>query len=942
MQTLRGKLAVNQPATLLLWLVLSVAAVADDETGYDPFAAAEQLKETHEKLTAEEIDQQFLAQARAEAITEQTRAEACEAAAAEDRARLDDRIKPFKNIDGDVDPTVFNEYLDIRRRLDDSIRRQTQCGTIVDAARDLISLITSIQNDISQQFLSSRNESILGAIRNAPRRIAAAPQAIRNSVSLDLLEGISPLLLFWVLVGGGILAALLGVFIQHRFCRHYLAAGGDAAKPQFRLLFPKPLAEHAPLMLEGLTLTAILFATIDNASESLMIVRLAAAFGMYGIGCVVIDWATGPLSPSASVKGLVPDHVNPLRRRLRIFNLTLVASFVVLGTNWLAIRTVALEVVGRATMIFVVAAALLFVLAYLGRIPGMVGRFRLIRYSGTLALLVGIGALLLGFHNFAGYVVHGVTRTVLALFLLWVLLWSIYTLFDFLLNQDTEAANQIRKNLGMTDKATRTGFGFMQLAIDLVVWVTFVVFIIYVWDDSGTTLDSLYERIVNGVSIGELKLVPIKIIGAILLFIALLIVIGWIKRWIDRRWLQQIVIERGAREALVTIFGYIGFVVAVIIGLTQAGVDLTGLAWVTGGLAIGLGFGMQEIANNFVSGLILLFERPIRTGDFVSVGDTEGFVRNISIRATEIETMDNQNVLVPNSELISGRVTNWVLRDSAGRLQIQVGVAYGSAVEKVRDILEAVSREHPEVILDGSAPAPRALFMGFGDSSLDFELRVRIFRIARRFSVASDLNFLIDAAFREEGVTIPFPQRDLHVISYPPDAQESKAEKAKEVPQARRKDDFTSTRLPSPSDNITRTHKEHVDLDAEPKDAWAAITDIEILKKWLAKDGEFAAHIGGAFELELRDGTDMSGRIDIYIPKRRMRLVVALRQGAEPLPTGPITVTLQLKEIEKGTTLTVTVAGIPADEDWEEDYKRSEVRWQTALEELKAVINDTA
>jgi potassium efflux system protein len=942
MQALRSSIKFRILATTAVWLMLSFTATAQDSAAYDPIAARALLDEIQLNVSAEDVDSRYLTESRAIAIAENANAENCEAEATAERARLDARMLPFENIidDDDIDPTVFDEYLDVKTRLDSTILQQTLCGNIEDQADKLVIRITAIQNAISQQFLSSRDETIFGAIRNAPLRIAAAPEKIRNAVKLELLEGITPILLFWVLASGGILAALLGVFLRHKFNQRYQAAGGDSAEPQFRLLFPKPLAEYAPLLLEGVTLTAILFATVVNADASLMIVRLAAAVGMYGVACVLIDWTTGPLSPAASIKGLVPDHVKPLRRRSRIFALTLVASFVVLGTNWLAIRSIALDVAGRATMIFVVAAALLYVIAYLRKIPGLIGRFRLIRYSGTLTLIVGIFALLLGFHNFAGYLVHGVTRTVLALLVLWVLLWSIYTLFDYLLNQDTPSANQIRKNLGMTDKATRTGLGFMQLAIDLLVWLTFIVFIIYVWDDSGTTLESLYERITGGVSIGELKLVPIKIISGILLFIALLIVIGWIKRWIDRRWLQQIVIDRGAREALITIFGYVGFVAAVLIGLTQAGVDLTGLGWVTGGLAIGLGFGMQEIANNFVSGLILLFERPIRTGDFVSVGEVEGFVRNISIRATEIETMDNQNVLVPNSELISGRVTNWVLRNSAGRLQVRVGVSYGTDVEKVREILESVAREHPEVILDGSAPAPRALFMGFGDSSLDFELRVRIFRIDRRFTVASDLNFLIDAAFREQGITIPFPQRDLHVISYPPDA-EGKAPKKKKKTTTR-KDDFTATRVPSPSDSITRTHSEHVDLRASQDDTWSAITDIEQLKKWFVKEGEFAPHIGGAFQFELRDSTEMSGRIDIYIPKRRLRMVVALRHGAEPLPTGPITITLQLKEIEKGTTLSITVAGIPADEDWEEDYKRSEVRWQTALDELKVLVNDSA
>jgi small-conductance mechanosensitive channel len=293
----------------------------------------------------------------------------------------------------------------------------------------------------------------------------------------------------------------------------------------------------------------------------------------------------------------------------------------------------------------------------------------------------------------------------------------------------------------MTESASRTSLGFMQLIADLLLWLGLLIYLIYVWDESGTRLSSLYDRIVLGVAIGNIRIVPSQVVGAILIFVVILIMIGWMKRWMDRRWLQQMNLERGAREALITLFGYVGFVVAVLIALAQADVNLFGLTVVSGALAFGIGFGMQEIANNFVSGLILLFERPIRTGDFITVGEIEGFVRSIRIRATEIETLDNQNVLVPNSELVSGRVTNWVLRDTHGRLRLQVGVAYGSDVDKVKEILESVASEHSEVITDGRAPGPNALFMEFGDSSLNFELRVRIHRIDRRFSVKSDLNF---------------------------------------------------------------------------------------------------------------------------------------------------------------------------------------------------------
>jgi small-conductance mechanosensitive channel len=735
--------------------------------------------------------------------------------------------------------------------------------------------------------------------------------------------------LFWLLIAAGSVAAALGLFLRHRFNRWFAAGGGHDAEPQMKYLFPKPLAQYSPLLLEGMALVTVLMITLQDASFDLAVVRIALAILLYGVACVAIDWATGPLSPSAHVKGLIPDHVKPLRLRLRFLALALVASFVVLGTNWLTIRVVDPDVSGRVLMIFLVAISLLFMLSYLGRIPGMVGRFRLIRYLATLGLMAGIGALFLGYQNLAGYLIHGVTRTTLALFMLWILLWLVLMAFEYLLRQDTPSASRLRANLGVTERASRTGLGFMQLIADLVLWLSFIVYLIYVWDESGTTLDRLFELVVMGGKVGNIKLVPLDIIGGILVFAMFMVAIGWIKGWIDRRWLQHIVLERGARDALVTLFGYVGFIVAVIIGLSLAGVDLVGLTVVSGALALGIGFGMQEIANNFVSGLILLFERPIRAGDFVSVGEVEGFVRSIRIRATEIETLDNQNVLVPNSELISGRVTNWVLRDTFGRLRILVGVAYGSDVEKVREILETIAHAHPEVITDGRAPEPRALFVGFGESSLDFELRIRINRIERRFQVTSDLNFAIDQAFRDAKVTIPFPQRDLHLISYPETQEEpvpvkAKPKKAKAAAQA---------------ESVTRSHRAEIELSATVEDVWTAVTDIEYLKNWLALDGEFTPQIGRPFSLSLRDGSEITGRIDVFLPPRRMRLVLASREGEEPLSSGPITVDFQLLERDDKVQLIISIVGIPASEDWEEYYRLSDDRWQNALVELKHALH---
>ena len=909
---------------------LSLAQEADL---FDPIAVGAQLDEVSERLGAEDVAPEFLTEARATIVVLDAAAAACRQQSTEERQRLEARFEPLADIGDDVAPAVFDQRVEIRRLLDEAIDRQTRCSSVKDYTEALLARIAETQNQLSQQYLSNRSNTVIVLLREMPARLTAWPGQIRSSVDIDLVEGVTPASLLWVLVAAGLIGAGFGVWIRHRFSNWYAAAGGDEMPALMKYLVPKPLAEYAPLLLFGFALASVLFLAIRSDPQELAVVRIALGFLLFGIGCVVIDWATGPLSPSARVKGLIPDHVQPLRLRLRFFMLTLVASFVFLGTEWLAIRRIDPNVSGRSTMLFLVAISLVLVLSYLGRIPGIKGRIRLVRYAGSLALIVGIFALLIGYQNFAGYLVHGVTRTLLALAILWILLWVGLITFDFLAAKDSPGAAKLRANLGLSARASRTSLGFMQLVADLVIWIGFVVYLVYVWDESGTTLDRLVELVVLGGTVGNIQLVPLNIIGGILVFAGLLVVIGWMKRWIDRRWLQHIVIERGAREALITLFGYVGFIVAVLIGLTQAGVDLGGLAIVSGALALGIGFGMQEIANNFVSGLILLFERPIRAGDFVTVGDVEGFVRSIRIRATEIETLDNQNVLVPNSELISGRVTNWVLRDTFGRLRVVVGVAYGSDIEKVREILEAVAREHPEAITDGRAPAPRALFMGFGDSSLDFELRVRIARIDRRFSVQSDINFSIDQAFREANITIPFPQRDLHLISFP------EQQKPEVPPKEEEKEEDTSRiGLYQQPDSVTRSHREEVDLPVGIDDVWTAVTQIDSINQWLAKEGEFAPHIGGRFALSLRDDTDMSGRIDIFLPPKRMRLVIALREGDDLLASGPTTIAFTLAEHDKKTRLTVSVSGIPATEEWEEDYRRSEDRWRNALVELQEFL----
>ncbi|MFC1551992.1 mechanosensitive ion channel family protein [Candidatus Latescibacterota bacterium] len=189
---------------------------------------------------------------------------------------------------------------------------------------------------------------------------------------------------------------------------------------------------------------------------------------------------------------------------------------------------------------------------------------------------------------------------------------------------------------------------------------------------------------------------------------------------------------------------------------------MTALAALSAVLMVGIGFGLQNITSNFISGLIMLFERPIQVGDYVDVAGVFGKVNTINARATTVTSVDNVSIIVPNSQFISESLVNWSYKDPRIRFHVKVGVSYGSDVDLVRDTLLEVGNSHPKVLKD---PEPLAIFYEFGDSSLNFDLLVWTDKPLKQFIIKSDLNYAIVHAFREKGIEIPYPQRDLHVRS---------------------------------------------------------------------------------------------------------------------------------------------------------------------------------
>lgn len=326
---------------------------------------------------------------------------------------------------------------------------------------------------------------------------------------------------------------------------------------------------------------------------------------------------------------------------------------------------------------------------------------------------------------------------------------------------------RLRARLGVAEGKNIPELKWLTLSYQFVLWPFIGFLLLHVWGlhDLGDRVSEVLTG--KGFQLGKSQIVPANLLLGLIWFVLLITFTRYLKKKLEQDWLPMAHLESGVRVSVATLFGYVTFFIALMVGLSVAGLDLGKLAIVAGALSVGIGFGLQNVFNNFVSGLILLFEQPVRVGDYIKVGTTEGFVRDIRIRATVMETWDKTSIIVPNSELISNRVENFTYGNTTGRVLMTLNVSSDNDPHQVSAVLLQVVKGSTKLIQAGEVyglGGPFVSFKDIGTGFFTFEIGGYVRNINDRGGVASELRYALLAALAEANIDLPSSTQQLQLM----------------------------------------------------------------------------------------------------------------------------------------------------------------------------------
>ena len=741
-------------------LLLAVASWADETPSeHIDFAAFGTIAEDVERLVADRAaPEEDLVARRAELAAWRSRFLAAESANRATVQRLQaqvDALGPVP-VEGAVEPSEIAERrAELGRQLAEAQVPRVNALEAFNRANGLIAEIDAQLRNRQTATLLQRAPSPL-----RPASLAAAARdgwAVLRSLQVEVAAPETRASLAEAGLVFAVISALgLLLLVQGRAWVDRLSKVAHRLKARDTVVFLVSLGQVVVPAL-GAVLLLVAVATTGLAGERAM--ALIRGIGVLIVSSLAALWLAGRLFPTdeSDPAALAVPVANRARARRIV-----VAIGVLLGIGVVLGAVSGLEEVSEASrgvflLPYVVASSVAFwslavVLGSVGAGAETEGDAEGVSFFASLIKLVAsllravaiLGPLL----AIAGYVnaAEGVTRAaalslgLVALFL--AVQVPIRDLYAFVTRSPVEEASR-----ALVPVLINFGLAILSLPVFALVWGM-----------RPTEIAEVWSRIQEGVSLGGTRITPGAVLTVIFVFAALLLLTRLLQAALKSTVLPRTKLDAGARNAVAAGVGYVGVAVAALAGITAAGIDLTTLAFVISALSIGIGFGLRNVIENFVAGLILLIERPISEGDWIEVGGNMGIVKQISVRSTVIETFDRQQLIVPNGDFITGTVTNWTRGSQVGRAVVSVGVAYGSDTRKVQQILLDIAKEQKGVM---RFPEPGVDFMGFGADSLDFRVRALLHDVNTLVAVRTEMHHRIAERFKEEGIEIPFAQRDI-------------------------------------------------------------------------------------------------------------------------------------------------------------------------------------
>ncbi|TKT80064.1 mechanosensitive ion channel family protein [Aquamicrobium sp. LC103] len=669
--------------------------------------------------------------------------------------------------------SLLNEKAEINTLLGDaeklSLRANKMIEEIAQIRRDLFSNTLSRRYDLSTA-LSPR---VLGEFAAESSKLY---QALSSWVRFAVNYKLSSVLLatFFAL-----LAAAVLLFGGRRLFGNLIEADPENEEPSY---LTRLSVAFWSTLLPSAALAVFLFAThfffnyfgvLRHDIAQLMV----SFFNVIAIVFFVYRLASAVFSPNLPEWRLVP--VEPRAARV-LFWLVWLTALVASADFFLSRVNVVMSsplslTIAKSLVATVIVGVLVILIATVKPYIGYDGRPR--RW-GTLfrVLLFGLGgttvlAALLGYIGFARFMSQQIVITGAILATMYIGYLSASAISELGAFGKTALGRRLTARFHF-DETTEDQLGLAaSVVIDILILAVGIPLILLQWGFQWGDMRAWTYNFATEVRIGSISISLIGILTGVLVFVIGYFLTRGFQHWLDGKVMARGRVDAGVRNSISTAVGYAGVALAGLIGISAAGIDLSSLALIAGALSLGIGFGLQNVVSNFVSGLILLAERPFKVGDWIVAGAVTGTVKKISVRATEIETFQKQTVILPNSELINSAVGNWTHRNKLGRTEIRVGVPYGSDVRKVHQLLTDIIASHPLALRN---PEPFVAFTNFGTNFLEFEARLFLADINTQGSVGNEIRFQIIEVFGREGIEIAYTAPPATAKPAPPKRRRSR------------------------------------------------------------------------------------------------------------------------------------------------------------------------